>query len=73
MIKSIQKVIKIGTSGGITIPAKELKRQKIAFGDEVEVIIRPLHKTSPADQEVIAAAKDILEKYKKDFLNLSER
>lgn len=39
MIKSIQKVIKIGSSGGVTIPAKELKRENIAFGDEVEVTI----------------------------------
>jgi len=43
MIQSIQKVIKIGSSGGVTIPAKELKRQNIAYGDEVEVIVRPLH------------------------------
>lgn len=73
MIQSIQKVIKIGSSGGVTIPAKELKRQNIAFGDEVEVIVRPLHKTSSEDQEVLAAAKKILKDYKQDFKNLAER
>lgn len=73
MIQSIQKVIKIGSSGGVTIPAKELKRQNIAFGDEVEVIVRPLHSTNSEDQKVIAAAKSILANYKQDFENLSKR
>ena len=73
MIQSIQKVIKIGTSGGVTIPAKELKRQNIAFGDEVEVIVRPLHSTTDSDQTIIASAKKILNTYKKDFVNLANR
>jgi antitoxin component of MazEF toxin-antitoxin module len=73
MIKSIQKVIKIGTSGGVTIPAKELKRQNIAFGDEVEVTVRPLNSTNDGDQAVIASAKRILSEYKKDFSSLANR
>jgi len=73
MIQSIQKVIKIGTSGGVTIPAKDLKRQNIAFGDEVEVIVRPLRNASNDDQAVIDAAKKILTNYKKDFSNLAKR
>jgi len=73
MIQSIQKIIKIGSSGGVTIPAKDLKRQNIAFGDEVEVIVRPLHATSSGDQNVLAAAKRILNDYKKDFENLAKR
>ncbi len=73
MIQSIQKVIKIGSSGGVTIPAKELKRQKIAFGDEVEVIVRPLHSKNTDDQKVLTAAKKILNDYKQDFDNLAKR
>lgn len=73
MIQTIQKVIKIGSSGGVTIPAKALKRQHITFGDEVEVIVRPLHSTSEDDQKVIASAKAILSKYRQDFKNLSVR
>jgi antitoxin component of MazEF toxin-antitoxin module len=73
MIKSTQKIIKIGTSGGVTIPAKELKRQNINFGDEVEVIVRPLNSFNPNDQEVIDDAKGILNKYRRDFDNLSKR
>lgn len=73
MIRSIQKVIKIGSSGGVTIPAKELKRQNIAFGDEVEVIVHPLHNGSNLDQKVIDTARNIIENYKKDFDNLAKR
>ncbi len=73
MIQSVQKVIKIGTSVGVTIPAKELKRQNIAVSDEVEVIVRPLHNTTAADQAVINTAKKILSTYKKDFTSLAKR
>lgn len=73
MIKSIQKVIKIGSSGGVTIPAKELKRQNIAFGDEVEVIVRAINTVNSEDQQVIDTAKSILNDYKKNFENLSKR
>jgi antitoxin component of MazEF toxin-antitoxin module len=73
MIQSIQKVIKIGTSGGVTIPAKELKRQNISFGDEVEVIVRPLRASSSDDLQVLNTAKKILDDYKQDFQNLAGR
>jgi len=73
MIQSIQKVIKIGSSGGVTIPAKELKRQNIAYGDEVEVIVRPLHAVNGEDKGVLEAAQKILSDYKQDFQNLAER
>ena len=73
MIQSIQKVIRIGTSGGVTIPAKELKRQNINFGDDVEVIVRPLRNFNEKDQKVIDSAKKILNDYKKDFSNLAKR
>jgi len=73
MIQSIQKVIKIGSSGGVTIPAKDLKRQNIAFGDEVEVIVRPLQSTNSEDSKVLEAAKKILKNYKQDFDNLAKR
>lgn len=73
MIQSTQKVIKIGSSGGVTIPAKELKKHNIAFGDEVEVIVRPLKNASSDDQQVIASAKKIISDYKDDFTNLAKR
>lgn len=73
MIQSTQKIIKIGSSGGVTIPAKELKRHNIKIGDEVEVIVRPLQSSSTEDQKIVEAAKSILQTYRNDFDNLSKR
>lgn len=74
MIQTIQKIIKIGSSGGVTIPAKQMRRQNIKFGDEVEVIVRPVTKaTNKSDEAVIAAARKILAEYKQDFKNLAKR
>jgi bifunctional DNA-binding transcriptional regulator/antitoxin component of YhaV-PrlF toxin-antitoxin module len=73
MIQSTQKIIKIGSSGGVTIPAKDLKRQNIAIGDEVEVIVRPIKSHDSADKDVIDSAKKILKDYRKDFDNLANR
>ncbi len=73
MIHSTQKIIRIGSSGGVTIPAKELKRQNIGFGDEVEVTIKPIRTASHEDQKVINAARSILSEYKQDFANLAKR
>ena len=72
MIHSTQKIIRIGSSGGVTIPAKELKRQNIKIG-EVEVTIKPLPASSNEDQKVIDAAKSILSEYRQDFVNLAKR
>lgn len=73
MIQSTQKIIKIGSSVGVTLPAKELKRQQISLGDDVEVIIRPISNVSSEDQKVIASAKKVLSSYKQDFINLAKR
>ncbi len=40
IIKSTQKIIKIGSSAGVTIPARDLKRAKANIGDEIEVTVR---------------------------------
>ncbi len=73
MIKSIQKIIKIGSSWGITIPAKELKRHNINFGDEVEVTVSAVHNANESDEKVLSQARDVLSKYKQDFENLARR
>jgi antitoxin component of MazEF toxin-antitoxin module len=73
MIRCIQKIIRIGTSGGVTIPAKELRRQNLNFGDEVEVIVRPLKNASDQDQKILDAARQLLNDYRRDFENLTDR
>jgi antitoxin component of MazEF toxin-antitoxin module len=73
-IQSIQKIVGIGSSDGVTLPAKELKRANLHRGDEVEITVRPVRKhVQSEDQAVIDAAKKILHDYKQDFQNLSQR
>lgn len=71
-ITATQPVIKIGTSKGITLPAKALKEAGIKEGDKVDVIVKK-HVSSNDDQEVLRVARDILDRYNDDFKNLSQR
>lgn len=71
-ITTIQKLIKIGTSQGVTLPAKQLKALDVKPGEELEVTIRK--KTATAcDDDVTKTANDLLERYKQDFHNLAGR
>lgn len=71
-ITTTQKIINIGSSKGVTIPAKDLKMAGIQPGDQVDISVRK-HQTSTSDSEVLSTAKDILKRYKKDFKNLANR
>lgn len=68
----VQKVIKIGSSAGVTIPKKQLQELGIAIGDNVELSIKPL-KSSMQDSEILKAARSILNEHKRDFKNLANR
>lgn len=71
-ITTTQKVIKIGSSKGVTLPAKDLKQLDIREGDNVDIIIKK-HANTSADTEVLRTARDILDRYKEDFQNLAQR
>lgn len=71
-IKTTQKIIKIGTSKGTTIPAKQLKQLGVEVGDEVEIEVRKKADIAKSE-EVIKAAQSILDRYEQDFKNLANR
>lgn len=74
VIKATQKVIKIGSSAGVTIPAKELKRGGVEVGDMIEFSFSKSKTANRAkDTDVIEIAKKILREYKQDFDNLAQR
>lgn len=71
-ITTIQKVIKIGSSRGVTLPAKQLRALGVHDGDEIEVTIRK--RTVVADDDkVLKVANSLLERYKEDFSHLAKR
>jgi len=73
MIKSIQKVIRIGTSAGVTIPAKEMKRQNIKFGDEVKITVEPASKVQGTDEKIIKEYALFTAQYGETLKNLADR
>lgn len=65
-----QKVIKIGSSAGVTIPKKQLKELGIAIGDEVDIKITPKSaKLQGFSQEL----DGFMDKYQNDLRNLADR
>lgn len=73
-IKSSQKVIKIGSSAGVTIPAKDLRHSGVTVGDTINFSFTKVKSAGSAENEaVIDAAKKILKDYKQDFDNLAKR
>lgn len=64
-----QKLIKIGTSRGVTLPARELKALNIVEGDEVRVTIEPV-KTQKTLADEYA---EFTAQYGETLKNLSER
>lgn len=72
VITTVQKIIKIGTSKGVTIPARDLKALGADAGDELELVVR---KKAPqaSGQSVKEIAENILDRYDQDFKNLAER
>ncbi len=71
-ITTTQKVIKIGTSRGVTIPAKDLKALGVETGDDLEIIVSKKSRVAD-DTQVVEVANSILERYKQDFRNLADR
>lgn len=67
-----QKIIKIGTSRGVTIPAKDLQALGVDTGEELELVVRKKTADVSSD-ELVATANSLLDRYKKDFSNLAER
>lgn len=69
MIQSIQKVIKIGSSAGVTIPAKDLKHENISVNDQVKITIERVE----ARGDVMHDYVKFKEKYGKALKNLASR
>lgn len=65
-----QKIIRIGSSAGVTIPKKQLDELGIAVGDEVDIEIKP----STKKLKVFSAEIDkFMDMYDQDLQNLAKR
>lgn len=71
-ITTTQKVIKIGSSRGVTLPAKDLRKLGVKDGESVDLIVRKSVQ-EVSTQEIVDKAHAILERYNDDFKNLAGR
>lgn len=69
IITTTQKLIKIGTSRGVTIPAKDLKSLNISEGDEVRITVEPVKQELGVRDEYTAFKKQ----YGETLKNLASR
>lgn len=69
----VQKVIKIGSSLGITIPKKEVSELNIVAGDEVEISIRKKSTRFEKHSQLLKDLEDFMNTYDQDLKNLAKR
>jgi antitoxin component of MazEF toxin-antitoxin module len=69
-ITTTQKVIKIGDSAGVTIPAKDLKRAGIKPGDEVRISFEPI---LPPKDDALTDYATFKAQYGETLKNLANR
>lgn len=61
IMSTIQKIIKIGSSKGVTLPAKQLKALGVTVDDEVRITVEAIRPSKHAD------VMDSYEKFKKQY------
>ena len=75
MIEGTQKVIKIGSSNGITISAKDLKNQGVSSGDEIRFMWEPVknHNKVVKHKKLLSDLDSFMNTYDQDLKSLANR
>jgi len=72
-VTTTKKVIKIGSSAGVTIPAEDLKRMGVTFGDELKVSFEPADTPDKHTVEVVEMTQKLIKRHKKALISLNQR
>ena len=67
-ITTTQKMIKIGTSRGVTLPAKQLKALGVREGSEVKITVEAIQRSNVLDEY-----ERFKEQYGETLRNLADR
>lgn len=73
MFHTTQKIIQIGSSKGVILPAKELKQMGVSASDTVKVTIESQPKSDPVQKELMTEYNAFLEQYGTTLKNLADR
>ena len=68
----VQKVIKIGTSAGVTIPKKQLNELGISVGDEVKITVEAVSKKD-SQAGLMSEYDSFVAQYGQTLKNLAEK
>lgn len=72
IMTTIQKIIRIGSSKGATLPAKQLKQLGVDIGDEVRITVETINKNDP--QEGLMSEYEVFKhQYNETLKNLADR
>lgn len=71
-ITTIQNTIKIGTSTGVTLPAKELKQMGVKVGDSLKITFEPVS-VDEDRLELVALTQKLIKRHEKALKNLTNR
>ena len=73
-IVSTQKIIKVGTSSMVTVPAKEMRHMGLGNGDNVKVTYEATE-TAPDKHtlQVVDLTQKLIKRHKQALKNLSQR
>ena len=66
----VQKIIKIGSSAGVTIPKKQLDELGLRVGDEVDI---ELKSPKQKHKQFVAELDKFMDIYDQDLKNLAKR
>ncbi len=72
-IRTTQKIIKIGTSAGVTLPARDLKNAGFKVGDDVEISVKHSPFVDEHKIKVVELTQQLIARHKKALKNLSQR
>ncbi|PIT92413.1 MAG: hypothetical protein COU08_02820 [Candidatus Harrisonbacteria bacterium CG10_big_fil_rev_8_21_14_0_10_42_17] len=77
-----QKVLKVGSSAGVTIPKKALEKLGLKIGDEISVevsknkqsvTIKPAQELSRDDVIIARLTNDFINRYEQDLKSLAKK
>lgn len=74
-MKTIQRLIKIGSSQGVTLPAKDLQHLGLKPGDPLQLTYGPAPKQEEEAHsvEVVELTQKLIKRHQKALENLSQR
>ncbi len=73
-IKSTQKLIKVGDSLAVTIPAKQARLAGLKVGEEVNISVKPVVTQAPEDTKNLEAEYEAFKaQYGSTLKNLADR